>query len=80
MLREALALFPLQGISDDETRRIFTFWLQKVMNIPVLLLAPEVSEFCKKHEISAAELIEAADNLDLNVAILDELLKLQAID
>jgi hypothetical protein len=80
MLREALALFPLQGISEDEARLIFTAWLQKVTNMPLLLLAPEVSEFCRKHEISIAELIEAADNIDMNVAIVDELLKLWAND
>lgn len=78
MLREALALFSLQGGSEDETRRVFTAWLQKVTNMPLLLLAPEVSEFCGKHEISVAELIEAADNIDMNVAIVDELLKLWA--
>lgn len=78
MLREAMAFFPLQGMSKDEALLIFTAWLQRVANMPVLLLTSEVNEFCKKHELSSAELIEAADNIDMNVAIIDEMLKLEA--
>jgi hypothetical protein len=80
MLKQAPKLFPLQGISSAATRRIFARWFQKVMNMPVLLQDAAVSNFCKKNDISVAELVEAADNINLNLAIVDELLALEAVN
>ena len=78
MLQETLSLFELTGMKEDEVGLVFTAWLQNIMNVPVLLQAPEVMEFCQKHEIEVSELLEAVDNIDMNAAIVDELLRLAA--
>jgi len=80
MVREALEPLPLQGISEDQAHLIFTAWLQKISNIPVLLPTPEIKEFCGKHKLSSAELIQTADNINMKVAIVDERLTLCTTD
>lgn len=77
MLADIPRFFPLKGSSGDETQRIFTLWLQKVLNMPLPLRDPVLSEFCQRHGIRPSELLEAADHIDLNVAIVDEMLKFE---
>lgn len=77
ILNDIHNLFSLNG-SDNEMRRIFVLWLQKVLNMPVLIQDAVVTEFCEKHGISVDDLLEAADNINLNVAIVDDLLQLES--
>jgi hypothetical protein len=77
MLKDVPERFSLKGIDDAGVRRVFTRWLQKVVNMPVLLQDSVVAEFCEKNGLGVTELVEAADNIDMNVAIVDELLTLE---
>jgi hypothetical protein len=78
MLKDIPKYFSLKSSSDDEIQQIFTLWFQKVLNMPVPLRDPILSGFCHKNDISTDELLEAADNINLNVAIVDEMLRLES--
>lgn len=78
MLEDLPRQFPLKAGSVDEVKRIFTLWLQKVLNMPVPLRDSVLLAFCEKHGITPAALLQAADNIDLNVAIVDEMLGLES--
>lgn len=79
MLKDIPKFFLLKGCSDDEIQQIFTVWLQKVLNMPLPLRDSVLSEFCQKNDISTDELLEAADNMNLNFAIVDEMLRLESV-
>lgn len=63
------------GMSHGRAELLSTLWLQNVCNAPLLASnLPAVRAFCKDAGTTVGELIEAADSVGLNVAILDELL------
>jgi hypothetical protein len=67
--------FHASGMSNARAKRLSTLWLQNVSNAPILASdSPAVKAFCREAGIDASELIEAADTIGLNVAILDELM------
>ena len=67
------------GVGEKESRKTAVLWLQNVANIPILLPEDDhIRDFCKKHKITKEELVDSADRLDLNVAVLDDLLALEA--
>jgi hypothetical protein len=51
-------------------------WLQNVLNLPISLETKAVREFCEKNKISIEDLLQASDVLNINVAIVDDLLEL----
>ena len=73
---EALtAHFVACGMGATQAEMLSTLWLQNVSNAPILASkSAAVMAFCKEAGIDARELIEAADTVGLNVAILDELM------
>lgn len=75
MLEDLHRTFPFTKMNQEDVRFAFTFWIQNVLNMPVDLPLESVAEFCKKYKASKDELLEAADNLDINVALLDDLIE-----
>jgi hypothetical protein len=65
--------FSFSHIGADDARHIFTHWLQNVLNMPLGLAEPEMKQLCQQFEISLDELVEIADELDLNLALLDDM-------
>jgi hypothetical protein len=63
-------------LNKAQLRQAVSHWLQNVASLPVSLENPSVQAFCKDHGISIEELIRAADDLDLNIALIDDLLAL----
>lgn len=51
-------------------------WLQNTVNLPISLESKAVREFCEKNKVSIEDLLQACDALDINVAIVDDLLEL----
>lgn len=78
MLDEASTVFGGTALADSELRTAFTLWLQNCLNMPLSLVDDAVGAFCESREITTDALIEAADSLDLNLAVLDDLLRLEA--
>jgi hypothetical protein len=65
-------------LSEAQLRQAVSRWLQNVASLPISLEDPAVQAFYKDHGVDIEELIQAADALDLNVALMDDLLALEA--
>jgi len=63
----------LTELSSEEARNAITYWLQNALNLPLSLIDDSTREFAQSHGITAPELIEAADELGLDLAIVDDL-------
>jgi hypothetical protein len=61
---------------DSHTATLITTrWLQDILNLPVLLETESINAFIEDMDISTEELIEAADELDINLALIDEIVQ-----
>ncbi len=79
MLREINQFFRFSKMEDPEVKLAFTYWLQNVLTMPLSLFDSNVVMFCERHHLTPEELIAAADDLDLNVALLDDLIQLETL-
>ena len=75
MLQELGRFFEFSALNDSETQTAFSYWLQNVLNMPISLLDADMRAFCEQHGLQPEELIAAADELDLNLALLDDLVQ-----
>lgn len=75
MIQNIAGSFNLSNLDDSSVRKIITRWLQNVLNLPVYLETEATSIFCNEMSITPDELINAADSLDINLGIVDELLQ-----
>ena len=57
-------------------RRIAVQWGQSVLELPVLMVDEHVQNFCRSMKCSDEQLVEAAEDLNVSVAVLDELIQL----
>jgi hypothetical protein len=74
MLDEALAAFRFTTLDEGAAKYAFTYWLQNVLNMPLSLRDVSVLSFCRQYGLTVDDLIAAADELDLNLALLDDLI------
>lgn len=74
MLDDAQELFNFDPKNSQLGRRVLTYWLQNVLNMPLSLEDENVRAYCNANQLEVADIIEAADRLDLNLALLDDLL------
>jgi len=75
MLGDMARIFHFSTLNTSESRLAFTYWLQNVLNMPMSLLDKNVQQFCEQHGLKPSQLIAAADELDLNLALLDDLVQ-----
>ena len=62
-------------LKEPARRKVAALWLQNVANLPILLPEDEhIAAFCSRHEGTESDLLEAADQLGLNLALVDDLL------
>ena len=80
MLEELNDTFSFSRIAEEDERYIFTHWLQDVLEMPIPLSNEFVEKFCEEKDIKVGDLIEAADSLDINVAVVDDLIKMYMLD
>jgi hypothetical protein len=73
MLRDLSSTFTFEHLSEDDTRFAFTYWLQNVLNMPIPLRDADTVSFCAEHKLTESDLLAAADRLNLNVALLDDI-------
>ncbi len=74
MLRDVDEIFQFSAIGNDQVKAAFTYWFQNALSMPLSLLDSDVQTFCNIHHIATQELILAADDLDINLALLDDLI------
>lgn len=66
--------FSFSELSEEDARYAFTHWLQNAVNMPLARSDPIVDQLCKDRGISIEQLVAVADELDLNLALLDDIL------
>ena len=71
-LTEELSLAPHLGA--ENAHLAITNWLQNVMNVPVPVPSKGLTAFCQRTGAQPADVIKMVDELDINVALLDEVL------
>ena len=66
----------------DESRKgqIFTMWLQNILEAPLSMTHadPTLVDFCERHHVSVHDLVEIADEADINLPVLDSLIRLDS--
>lgn len=72
--RELSAAFTACGLEQTELDHAVSQWLQNAVNLPISLENDAVKAFCKSQRVRLDQLLEAADALDVNVALVDDLL------
>jgi hypothetical protein len=60
----------------NQAPKAFAIWLQNTMNMPVPASNPLADAACKKIGVKYEEIVESADRLDINVALVDDVLRL----
>jgi hypothetical protein len=60
--------------------RILVKWIQNTLAMPLAFSNIHTVKFCKKEGVNYIELAEAADNIGLNGAVLDDLIEMYMVD
>jgi hypothetical protein len=77
MLDQLPQNFAFSSLSKGEVADAFTYWLQNALNMPLSLVDESVRSFARTIDVSPAELIAAADRIDMNLALMDDLAHLR---
>jgi hypothetical protein len=80
MIEELPQNISISKMGEADVKFAFVYWLQNVLNMPILLANENVNNFCDKFGINYQELVEVADNLDINLALLDDLINVYMKD
>lgn len=75
MITEITQNFSFSKMDERDVKFAFTYWLQNVLNMPISL-DDDVKEFCKKIGKKPKDLVEIADKLNINLAIVDDIVRL----
>lgn len=70
-LSEKFSEIPLE---NAQIRFAMSHWLQNVISAPISLKNDAMTEFCEKNATNEEEILQAADKLNLNMALVDDLL------
>lgn len=75
MLEQVKENFSFSQLSAAEATRAFSLWFQNTLNLPLPTPDPISDEACELLHVDYASLVKAADEVDVNVAILDNVLR-----
>jgi len=73
-LTDLLSALSLKTLPKAEARAALAFWLQNVAALPISLGRESTDRFCRDHGVNRETLLQSTDELDLNVAVLDDLI------
>lgn len=72
MIREELlGIFSDNEIDEEKIDRGVSLWLQSAFGLPILSEKPAVKEYCDQQGISKEKLVEIADEIDVNLGVID---------
>ncbi len=74
MLHELKQFFAFSQITEGQATLALAYWLQNVLGMPLSLLDENLHVFAHHHNLTPEDILEAADDLDLNLALVDDLL------
>ncbi len=75
MIHELSQNFSFSEMNKKDMEFAFTYWLQNVLNMPINLGTESTTKFCEKLKITEEEFLNEADNLDINIALLDDMIE-----
>jgi hypothetical protein len=75
MLKQVKKSFSFSQLSAAEATRAFSLWFQNTLNMPLPTPDPISDKACELLHVDYASLVKAADEVDVNVAILDNVLR-----
>ncbi len=75
MIQNVVAFIGFAGLDEKLARHTVTRWLQNVLNVPVCLETESMRTFCAELKTGTKALVAAADDLDINVAIVDDVVQ-----
>jgi hypothetical protein len=75
MLEEASKTFAFSQLNSEETHHAFSLWFQNALNIPLPTADPITERACARLGTDYSALVEAADAVGVNVALLDNALR-----
>ena len=74
-LRDELTkTFQKCGLKQSDVQYAVSEWLQNAASLPVSLETAAIKDFCKTNRVRLSQLLDAADSLDLNVALVDDVI------
>jgi hypothetical protein len=76
MRDELVKAFSNDTLCDERLRYGVTLWLQNALNLPLSLEHDAVKQFCQDNGMTITELQNASDALDVNLALIDDLVDL----
>jgi hypothetical protein len=74
MLTELSDTFAFTALDEAATRDALTLWLQNVADLPVSLRTQDLTDFCQRYGVDELTVIRVADSIDVNLALLDDVL------
>jgi hypothetical protein len=75
ILDDLLGMVPAAGARGAELRRGFTHWLQNAVELPLSVMDTAVREFLDERGATLAQLEDAADEVDFNLALVDDIIR-----
>jgi hypothetical protein len=69
--------FGNDALAKPKLQYAITHWLQNAFGLPISLQSEAVAEFCKEEDVTIEQLWQAADQLDINLAIVDDVLEIE---
>jgi hypothetical protein len=79
MLTDLGSVIALSDVSKDVERRALSMWLQNVFEMPLSRSETAVEAFCMQKNCTSEELADAADQVGIHHAVLDDLIHLHAL-
>jgi len=75
MLLDLGRVFQFSTLSEADAADAFTYWFQNVLSLPLSLIDTDLKAFADQRGLDPHLMIQAADNMDLNLALLDDLVQ-----
>ncbi len=75
MIDEISENFSFSGLEEKDIKYAFIYWLQNVLNMPINLRTKSTNIFCEELKIECNELVKKADELNINIALLDDMIE-----
>jgi len=76
LLKDLPNKFRFSQLNNDEVRNAFIYWMQNVLDMPIPINIKAIKEFAEINNVTFELLITEADNLDINLSYLDDMIQL----
>lgn len=72
--------FRFSQLNERDEVNMLVHWLQNAFEFPLALSNPYVEQFCRENNVSTEALEDAADQLDINLSVVDDLLEIYMVN